>query len=996
LKNNLSVYLIQKTESLPTHQLIYFPPLIFAASLNKPTGIANMSKKEKKTALLLCPHLINEEDQFMRLLHIEKDDRGIQFNNEELTQAHIQHYFKALPAAVQRALWRFTPRALEMTKAGIKDNFKLQKGGKNYDDYFQLSFNRLLHEQFQELKPFFPLLKLYQQVPASDKKGHVKTAPCSFSVFTPRLLPEVARQNEGNFYINLLIQLNEISFPISGFNQYKFLIESNNEYFLLSHKDFRTIEWLQSLNWHHEGADADSFTQNILSRLEADYAVQRNNLLNRTPVTVAPVCRILLSEINNAFLVLTPQFDYDGFIIEGPFKESQVLHRDGTEYDIIRDKEPENKFVQLIESLHPNFSRQLNGYYYLSFAEAQKKHWFIKVYQQLLEQDIELTGMSMLKHFRYSGEVAKTQLKIIKEENNQLTIELQVQFGKESIPLTELQKVLRTGQQAVLLKDGSIGLLDEAWLLQYGTLLKHGTVDKKTIRIAKWLAITEEKPVATTDHIQKTIHADWWLKWKQWQQPESNLFPLPATIKASLRPYQHKGFEWMQLLNEIGAGACLADDMGLGKTLQTICFLAHQLETYPSQKILIVCPASLIYNWQNEWQKFAPSVICCVYHGSTRNKDILTDNQHQVIITSYGTVRSDETLFTSTYFSSIVLDESHNIKNPAAQISKVVQQLRAASRITLSGTPIMNNTFDLYAQLQFALPGLFGSREFFKREYADPIDRDKNQQKIKDLQKLTAPFILRRTKEQVAKDLPPKTEITLWCEMEKQQHWVYEEIRSQVKGEVLGTIKKDGLQKSKLFVLQGIMKLRQVCNSPMLLKETEYHYNESVKTDELLEELSNNLSNHKALVFSQFTSMLDILSKKLSENHIPHLLLTGATPPKERDRLVQQFNNTEDPHRVFLLSLKAGNAGLNLTAADYVFLFDPWWNTAVEQQAIDRTHRIGQTKNVFAYKMICRGTIEEKIIQLQQRKKKLADELITEEEGFVKALSEEDVEFLFS
>jgi superfamily II DNA or RNA helicase len=954
-----------------------------------------MQKKDKRTALMLIPLLLNEGEKVLRLLHIEKDQKGLQFNNEELSNSNIQHYFAGLPAAAQRALWKFTPAAIGMEKAAIKKNFKLQRSGKAFDIFFSSAFDRILHIQFQELRPFFALFKIYQQV-ASDKRGHIKTAPCVFSMFTPRLLPEVIMTDGGLLTIAVSLELNNAVFDLSAFSRYKFLLESNNEYFILSYKDFQTLEWLSNVNWQREGGDPEVFAERIISKLEENYTVKRNNLLHRNSIDKAPVCQVLLSEINNAFLVLTPQFDYDGFVLDGPYKKSQVINREGVEYEIVRDKDAEAAFAQLIESLHPNFNRQLNGYYYLSFDEAQKKHWFIKVYQQLLEKDVQLAGMSMLKHFRYSGDKVLTQLNIIKEENSQLTVAMQVRVGKEEIPLSELQKIIRSGQQAFLLKDGSISLLDDEWLQQYGVLLKHATVDKKNIRVAKWLAIADNQLSAIAPGFEKVIAKGWQQKWMQWQQQDNPLFRVPAVINASLRPYQHKGFEWLMLLSEMSAGACLADDMGLGKTLQTICFLAHQLETYPSQKILIVCPASLIYNWQNEWQKFAPSVRCYIFHGSARSKEALADNEYAVIISSYGTVRSDEALFSSLYFSTIVLDESHNIKNPAAQISRVVQQLQAGSRITLSGTPIMNNTFDLYAQLQFTLPGLFGSREFFKREYADPIDRDKNEQKVKDLQRLTAPFILRRTKDQVAKDLPPKTEITLWCEMEKQQQWVYEEIRSQVKGEVLGTIKKEGLQKSKLFVLQGIMKLRQVCNSPMLLKETEYHYNESVKTDELMEELRNNLSNHKALVFSQFTSMLDILAGKLRENKIPYLLLTGATPPKQRDQLVQQFNNPDNSCRVFLLSLKAGNAGLNLTAADYVFLFDPWWNTAVEQQAIDRTHRIGQTKNVFAYKMVCKGTIEEKIIQLQQRKKKLADELISEEEGFVKALSEEEIEFLFS
>jgi hypothetical protein len=254
---------------------------------------------------------------------------------------------------------------------------------------------------------------------------------------------------------------------------------------------------------------------------------------------------------------------------------------------------------------------------------------------------------------------------------------------------------------------------------------------------------------------------------------------------------------------------------------------------------------------------------------------------------------------------------------------------------------------------------------------------------------------LRRTKDQVAKDLPPKTEITWWCKMEEGQKEVYDDLKSSLKSELKQAIKDHGMDGAKLKVLQGIMKLRQACNSPILLKNEEYTCTESVKLDELMEELEGNLKGQKVLVFSQFTSMLDLIAAALMKKRMDYYLLTGATPPQERARLVEAFNRVEDSTNVFLLSLKAGNAGLNLTAAGYVFLFDPWWNSAVEQQAIDRTHRIGQTKNVFAYKLVCKNTIEEKIIQLQERKKMLASELIAEESGFVKALTEDDIDFLF-
>jgi SNF2 family DNA or RNA helicase len=452
----------------------------------------------------------------------------------------------------------------------------------------------------------------------------------------------------------------------------------------------------------------------------------------------------------------------------------------------------------------------------------------------------------------------------------------------------------------------------------------------------------------------------------------------------------------MLLLAEAGAGACLADDMGLGKTLQTISLLTHQLTQKATQRHLIVAPSSLIYNWSQELQKFAPHVKVLIYHGGGRSIQDAATGDYQVIITSYGTVRQDIEEMCLIGFGSIVLDESHNIKNPAAQITKAVERLQSNFRVALSGTPVMNNTFDLYAQMNFLLPGIFGSREFFRREYADAIDHHRDGEKIKTLQRITAPFVLRRTKEQVASDLPAKTEMVMWCNMSDAQKRLYDEVKDSIRQSVFLNIENEGLGKSKLAVLQGMLKLRQICNSPLLLPGEEQTCNDSVKTDLLMNELQNNLKDQKVLVFSQFTTMLNLLAEKCREEGIAYYHLDGSTPPEKRIEMVNRFQEEGNTTNVFLISLKAGNAGLNLTAAGYVFLFDPWWNTAVQQQAIDRTHRIGQTKNVFAYKMICKDTIEEKIIQLQQHKKQLAEELIAEDEGFVKSLTEDDIKYLFS
>ena len=313
----------------------------------------------------------------------------------------------------------------------------------------------------------------------------------------------------------------------------------------------------------------------------------------------------------------------------------------------------------------------------------------------------------------------------------------------------------------------------------------------------------------------------------------------------------------------------------------------------------------------------------------------------------------------------------------------------------MSGTPLQNNTFDIFAQMNFLNPGMLGTMEFFRQEFAIPIDKFGEQDRKEHLKKILYPFILRRTKEQVAKDLPEKQEMILWCEMEEEQRKIYEGYRNDFRDKILGTIQEQGIQKSQLTILQGLMKLRQICDSPAILNEEDKFENHSIKLEELAREITENISNHKALIFSQFLGMLALIKAKLEELGVKYEYFDGSTSAPDREKAIQSFQR-DDSVRVFLISLKAGGVGLNLTAADYVYIVDPWWNPAVEQQAIDRTHRIGQTKNIFAYRMICRDTIEDKIIQLQEKKRALAKELISDDATFVKSLSREDVEYLFS
>lgn len=949
-----------------------------------------------KPLLLLSPWQIADGSAAVSLLEITKKNGLPDYTTTPLQWSIVRKTFRDFPRPCKELLMNCCAEAMEEIIHHAKQVRATQAGNTGNESFLSQNIIRHWHKTLESLKPYFPLVKWYHRKKQEGKKT-LLTAPCVFSTFRPSLRFKVTQKNE-TLGLTTLIAINDTLFPLETFQRIHFFLESKNEYFILTYQDYRTLEKLSVIDYNQCGHSPELFSTQVLSELEEHYKVDRGEFFLRTSVSVTPVNRLLLTELNNAFLMLTPQWIYDGNLAEGEWQPSFEVIKNGTAQLISRNQEAEKVLISTLVSLHPNFASQHNGYYYLSFADAQKKQWFLKVYHRLLQMDIEIAGMDILKHFRYSSHEVATSMKLLREDESHLVYEMDVSFGKEKVLLAELQKMLLAGQKAVLLKDGALGILGDAWMQQYAPIVKHGKIRNNEIELLRWMAVTAGQNTGDEPVLRQALQKNWWQKWQEWQQPDKPVYDVPGSLRASLRPYQHKGYEWLMLLNEIGAGACLADDMGLGKTLQSIAAIVSYIAQKPASKNIIICPSSLIYNWQQELEKFAPFIRVQVYHGVNRKKEDLTGSNMQVIITTYNTMRNDADIISEQIYGIAIVDESHNIKNPSAQITQAVMKLRSCFRLALSGTPVVNNTFDLYSQLNFVVPGLFGSREFFKREYADPIGMRQDEEKVTALKKLTAPFVLRRTKEQVARDLPDKTESVLWCEMNGLQRNVYEDILQQTRKSIFLEVEKNGLSKSKFSILQGMTRLRQVCNSPLLLPEDDRQVScsASVKMQVLMDELANILPSHKALVFSQFSSMLYLLADECKKKGFPFYHFDGQTPPAKRTEMVNAFQEPGNDVPLFLISLKAGNTGLTLTAADYVFLFDPWWNTAVEEQAVDRTHRIGQTKNVFAYKMICKDTIEEKIITLQQKKKKLSEELISADEGFVKSLTEEDLEYLFS
>jgi SNF2 family DNA or RNA helicase len=715
-------------------------------------------------------------------------------------------------------------------------------------------------------------------------------------------------------------------------------------------------------------------------------------LLNIEVSDPQPEPRILLSELNESNLMIRPQFSYEDITVDYGNETFHVMEN-GTAIRIIRrNKTAETSLYESLRSLHPSFAAQRNNqYYYLPFADVMKRGWFITMLRTVQDQGHSVHGFEDLKKFRYTTH--EPRISIVATPNiDWFDLKVTIQWGDQLVSLKQLRHAILKGQDTLMLDDGTLGHIPDEWITQYSLLLRSSPEEDGVLKVNRHHYMLLEEIL---DKIEgNTVRHDIELKKRKLLDYDNmQKHPLSKEVKASLRPYQQSGLNWLQTLEELGWGACLADDMGLGKTLQAISFLQYLKEKYPGSTQLVVCPTSLIFNWENEIQKFCPSMRFHTHYGLQREFNETHFETYDVVLTTYGVIRNDLEHLKNFLWQYIVLDESQAIKNPDAQVTRAVQQLRSANRIILSGTPVQNNTFDLYSQFTFLNPGLLGNKEFFNREFAQPIDKFGSRERTGQLKKLIHPFTLRRTKEQVARDLPDKTVTVLWCVMDAGQRKLYNQYRDGYRNKLLKKIDEQGISKSGMDVLEGLLRLRQLCDHPGLVSEHDAPAG-SVKIEELVRDIRENSGKHKFLVFSQFTEMLKLIKKEFEQEGISHCYLDGSTSMKQRKVEVEKFQEDETI-KAFLISLKAGGVGLNLTVADYVYVVDPWWNPAAEHQAIDRAHRIGQKRKVFAYKMICKDTVEEKILQLQEKKKMLADDLIQEDAGFVKTLSRDDIEFLF-
>lgn len=736
----------------------------------------------------------------------------------------------------------------------------------------------------------------------------------------------------------------------------------------------------------------DYLKKNIIP-LTVDYKVRFSDELVQEIKEGKPEIRVKLQEKGD-FLLFIPVFSYKGFETRFDAKDIITIPVNDKVLEIHRNRQEELNFIKKLESLHSNFIHPEGAATLaLKGSDVLKNNWFFLFVDSMKEMNVPLMGYDVLKNFRFNTARPKTEI-FIKDGIDWFDARVKVVFGDQQVTIEEIKRALTNKQQFVQLNDGTLGILPESWLKKYSLLFRIGEGKENALRLSRYHFSVIDELYEERDEAEVLIELEEKYSRLRGFNRIKEIDP-PTGLADILRPYQVAGYHWLNYLNEVGWGGILADDMGLGKTVQALSFLQFWRNENASLKAIVVCPTTLMFNWENEIRKFTPDLSYHIHHGSDRNRDRDGFNQYNIIITTYGTLRSDIKLLSGLRFDYVILDESQAIKNPQSKVTKAAGLLVAKNRLCLSGTPLQNNTFDIYAQMNFLNPGMLGSIEYFRNEFATPIDKFGDQDRKEHLRKLLYPFILRRTKEQVAKDLPEKTETILFCEMQSEQREIYEAFRMDYRNKILGVIEEQGIQRSQLTILQGLMKLRQICDSPAIMNEPQKYPNHSIKLEEIAREITENISNHKALVFSQFLGMLALIKEKLQALDVAFEYFDGSTPAHERERAIRRFQE-DDECRAFVISLKAGGVGLNLTAADYVYIVDPWWNPAVEQQAIDRTHRIGQTKNIFAYRMICKDTIEDKILQLQEKKISLARDLIADDSTFVKSLTREDVEYLFS
>lgn len=782
-----------------------------------------------------------------------------------------------------------------------------------------------------------------------------------------------------------------------------FLLINNTIHLLGSFHFLKPVQFFkknpQGLRIHE--SKYKEFQQNILAKLEDSLNIIHSYITPATEEQIAQADfnksteRLLYLSDLGSYVMINPVMKY-GHVEIPVLTKRKIYSTDhkGNMFAVERDDRAETQFMALLLKQHPDFEEQLQTdlhYFYLHKDRFLNEEWFLNAFDEWESEGITILGFNELKGNKLNRSKARVTIHVT-SGTNWFNTEINLRFGKKKASLKQLQQSIRNKSKFVHLDDGTLGILPEEWIEKFFKYFTIGEMLNETLVVPKinFSEVSKLFDEEVLDNDVKKELALYHSKFTNFNNIED--IELPGGLNGTLRDYQKHGLNWLNFLDDFNFGGCLADDMGLGKSIQVIAFILLQRNKAKQNTNLIVVPTSLLFNWRAEITKFAPSIKIHTIHGSDRIKETTLFDDYEVILTSYGTLVSDITYLRSYTFNYIFLDESQNIKNIESQRYQAARLLQSRNRIVITGTPIENNTLDLYGQLSFACPGLLGNKQYFRDIYSIPIDKFKNRKRSIELQQKVAPFILRRTKKQVATELPEKTEMILYCEMSVEQRAIYNKYEREFR-EFISSKDEEEIGKSSMHVLRGLTRLRQICNSPVLLQDEKLGEDASSKIEMLIEQIETKSGHHKILVFSQFVSMLNLIQKELRNRNIEYEYLTGST--RNRETVVNNFQNNENV-RVFLISLKAGGTGLNLTEADYIYLVDPWWNPAVENQAIDRSHRIGQKNNVMAIRLICPDTIEEKIMKLQESKRELSDQLIRTDISILKSVTKKDLLSLLS
>ena len=737
--------------------------------------------------------------------------------------------------------------------------------------------------------------------------------------------------------------------------------------------------------------EKQTFFDTFLLPLAEQVSVTGEGIVWEDESVSEPVPRLYLSESEGTLLV-SLRFGYGDTEVsfDRVANEAMLIRRPGsmTLVRLTRRPETEGRWAEALPA-HGLKRGSETGQFALR-ARTDVVDFLLTQVPRLTSAGYEIYGEAELASAKVNRHKPTISFRV-SSEIDWFDVSATVQFGDTQISLKDVRRAVRRRERFVKLADGSIGEIPPEWLEKYRYLFGMSEDTEDGLRLAGAQITLLDQLLQEGDRVQ----AD-----EEFQRRREHLrgfekiepTTMPTGLRGELRPYQKSGVDWLHFLHDYGFGGCLADDMGTGKTFTTLAFLQSLSENHHAKSAtLLVLPRSLIFNWEREAAKFTPGLRLLNHAHATRAKDVAQFDDYDLVLTTYGILMRDIELLRQHRFHYVILDEAQAIKNPVSQSAKAVRLLKSDHRLSLTGTPVENSTLELWSQFSFLNPGLLGNLEHFRTEFAGAIEKNQDEIAAAFLRKLVHPFILRRTKDQVAPELPSRTEEILSVEMEPGQKKLYEKTRDHYRDQILGVVETEGLNDVRMKILEGLLRLRQISNHPRLVEPASRAA--SGKFERLLETLETlQAEGHKALVFSQFVQMLTLVREALDARKIPYAYLDGQT--KDRQGRVDAFQN--DPSLpFFLISLKAGGVGLNLTAADYVIHIDPWWNPAVEMQATDRTHRIGQDKPVFVYKLITRDTVEEKILLLQDRKRALVSQLISTETSFFKSLTKQDIELLF-